>query len=196
MTGLNGTTTALKTALRTRAKAARDAAHAQSEALGGAAARQATQLLLGFLTPHAGKMTAGYMPLGSELDPRAAMARLHTRGPVAVPVVEAKAQPLRFDLWMPDMEMLPGAFGALIPVSSAPVVPEVVIVPMLAFNRDGHRLGYGGGFYDRTLAKLRASGPVFAVGLAYAGQEAHDVPVEPTDAPLDAIVTEREVLTF
>lgn len=196
MTDTSASKTALKTALRARAKAARDAAHAQSEAEGGAAARQATELLVGFLTPFAGKLTAGYMPLGSELNPLNAMARLHARGPVAVPVVEAKAQPLRFDLWTPDAEMVPGAFGALIPAVSAPVMPEVVIVPMLAFNRDGHRLGYGGGFYDRTLAKLRAHGPVFAVGLAYAGQEAHDVPVEPTDAPLDAIVTEREVLTF
>lgn len=196
MTDVNATQVAQKTALRIRAKAARDAARAQSEALGGAAARQATQLLLGFLTPHSGKLTAGYMPLGSELNPLDAMVRLHTRGPVAVPIVEAKARPLRFDLWTPETEMVPGAFGALIPAVSKPVVPEVVIVPLLAFNRDGHRLGYGGGFYDRTLAKLRAKGPVFAVGLAYAGQEAHDVPVEPTDAPLDAIVTEREVLTF
>lgn len=185
-----------KTALRAQAKVAREEAHAQSLAQGGAAARQAVQLLLGFLQPHVGQVIAGYMPLGSELDPRPAMRELSMQGPVAVPVVEAKAQPLRFDLWTPEAEMIPGAFGAAIPKTSNPVVPEVVIVPMLAFNRAGHRLGYGGGFYDRTLAKLRADGPVFAVGLAYAGQEAHELPVEPTDAPLDAIVTEREVLTF
>ncbi|WP_417275144.1 5-formyltetrahydrofolate cyclo-ligase [Celeribacter halophilus] len=185
-----------KTALRAQAKVAREEAHAQSLAQGGAAARQAVQLLLGFLQPHVGQVIAGYMPLGSELDPRPAMTELSMHGPVAVPVVEAKAQPLRFDLWTPEAEMKPGAFGAAIPKISEPVVPEVVIVPMLAFNRAGHRLGYGGGFYDRTLAKLRADGSVFAVGLAYAGQEAHELPVEPTDAPLDAIVTEREVLTF
>ncbi|SFK07457.1 5-formyltetrahydrofolate cyclo-ligase [Celeribacter neptunius] len=181
-----------KAALRRAAKEARAIAHGA----GDGAAEQALQLLLGFLSPHAGKPVAGYMPLGSELDPRPAMAALCARGSVVVPVVEAKAQPLRFDLWTPQTDMVPGAFGALIPAQSQPVRPDVVIVPMLAFSRDGHRLGYGGGFYDRTLEKLRAEAPVFAVGLAYAGQEARDLPVEPTDAPLDAIVTEREVLTF
>ena len=92
--------------------------------------------------------------------------------------------------------MVPGAFGARVPKASEPVVPDVVIVPMLAFDRNGHRLGYGGGFYDRTLAALRAQQDVFAVGLAYAAQELKGLPFEATDAPLDAIVTEREVLTF
>ncbi|WP_434288207.1 5-formyltetrahydrofolate cyclo-ligase [Celeribacter sp. SCSIO 80788] len=189
---MNGDIQDVKARLRRQAKEARDLAHAQD--LG--AADQATKMLLGFLTPHKGKVTAGYMPLGSEIDPRPAMSVLHDRGPVAVPVVEAKAQPLRFDRWTPEGAMVEGAFGALIPAASEPVIPEVVIVPMLAFNRAGHRLGYGGGFYDRTLAKLRAMGSVFAVGLVYAAQELPDIPVEPTDAPLDAIVTEREVLTF
>lgn len=181
-----------KAELRKEAKAARDLAHGA----GDGAAKQARQLLLGFLKPYAGLSVAGYMPIGSELDPRPAMAELCRRGRVAVPVVEAKAQPLRFDLWTPETEMAPGAFGALIPARSEPITPQVVIVPMLAFSRAGHRLGYGGGFYDRTLEKLRADAPVFAIGLAYAGQELQDLPVEPTDAPLDAIVTEREVLTF
>nr|WP_281261405.1 5-formyltetrahydrofolate cyclo-ligase [Celeribacter persicus] len=182
----------VKAQMRRQAREVRDRAHAR----GMGAAEQASKLLLGFLTPHRGKVTAGYMPLGSEIDPRPAMTVLHGRGPVAVPVVEAKAHPLRFDRWTPEFAMVEGAFGALIPERSEPVVPEVVIVPMLAFNRAGHRLGYGGGFYDRTLAMLRARGPVFAVGLVYAAQELPNLPVEPTDAPLDAIVTEREVLTF
>ncbi|WP_460272174.1 5-formyltetrahydrofolate cyclo-ligase [Celeribacter sp. ULVN23_4] len=182
----------VKAKLRREAKAARDEAYAQDMG----SAELATKMLLGLLSPHRGKVTAGYMPLGSEIDPRPAMAVLHGLGPVAVPVVEAKAQPLRFDLWTPQAAMVSGTFGALIPELSHPVEPEVVIVPMLAFNREGHRLGYGGGFYDRTLARLRARGPVYAVGLVYAAQEFPDIPVEPTDAPLDAIVTEREVLTF
>lgn len=157
---------------------------------------QATQLLIGFLTPHFGKVAAGYMPIQSEIDPRVAMAALTAHGPVAVPVVEREAAPLRFDLWTPETEMVAGRYGAEVPAVSEPVTPEIVIVPLLAFNRQGHRLGYGGGYYDRTLAKLRAQGDVIAVGLAYSGQEMDDFPVAPTDAPLDAIVTENEVMTF
>lgn len=115
---------------------------------------------------------------------------------VAVPVVEREAAPLRFDLWTPETEMVAGRYGAEVPAVSEPVTPEIVIVPLLAFNRQGHRLGYGGGYYDRTLAKLRAQGDVIVVGLAYSGQEMGDFPVAPTDAPLDAIVTENEVMTF
>lgn len=182
----------LKSALRARARVARAKAHKT----GGLAASQAAQLLLGFLTPFRGQVIAGYLPIDTEIDPRAVMTALARSGPVAVPVVEAKAQPLRFDLWTPDTVMVKGAFGTLTPERSMPVTPTVLIVPMLAFSRHGHRLGYGGGFYDRTLAQLRAQGSVFAVGLAYGAQEAPDLPVEGTDAPLDAIVTEREVLTF
>ncbi len=184
--------TDVKSTLRATARAARDAAHAS----GNGAAEQATRLLLGFLTPFRGAVMAGYMPLGSELDPRPAMRQLEGHGPVAVPVVEGKARPLRFDRWSSTCEMVSGAFGAMIPKESDPIRPDVLIVPMLAFNREGHRLGYGGGFYDRTLAGLRATGQVFAVGFAYGAQEVRDLPIEPTDAPLDAIVTEREVLTF
>ena len=160
-------------------------------------AHQACQLLVGFLTPHAGKVTAGYMPIQTEIDPLPAMTMLATHGPVCVPVVERKAAPLRFDLWTPDCEMMRGAYGADVPARSDPVVPQIIIVPLLAFNRDGHRLGYGGGFYDRTLAQLRdTDSAVMAIGLAYSGQEMRDFPVSPLDAPLDAIVTETEVMTF
>lgn len=185
--------TDLKAAARTHAHKLRAMAH---EARGGGVTAQASQLLLGFLTPFFGKAVAGYMPIHSEIDPRVAMAALTAHGSVAVPVVERKAAPLRFDLWTPETEMVEGAFGARVPKVSEPVVPDVLIVPLLAFNRAGHRLGYGGGFYDRTLAQLRARGEVMAVGLAYAGQEMGDFPVAPTDAPLDAIVTENEVMTF
>ena len=76
------------------------------------------------------------------------------------------------------------------------LVPQVLIVPLVAFDRSGGRLGYGGGFYDRTLELLRAAGPIFAVGFAYAAQEAEALPLEPTDQPLDVIVTDAEVLRF
>lgn len=89
--------------------------------------------------------------------------------------------------------MVPGAFGALIPEGGEAVDPDVLIVPLLAFDRHGFRLGYGGGFYDRTLEGLRARKSILAIGFAYESQEMDEVPIEPTDQPLDLIVTEREV---
>lgn len=182
----------IKAGARKHARAARQKAHE----VGGLYAAQAAQLLVGFLADQKGKVIAGYMPIGTEIDPRPAMIQLSQTAQLAVPVVVQKAHPLRFDRWSPEADMVPGAFGARVPKASEPVVPDVVIVPMLAFDRNGHRLGYGGGFYDRTLAALRAQQDVFAVGLAYAAQELKGLPFEATDAPLDAIVTEREVLTF
>ncbi|WP_417269986.1 5-formyltetrahydrofolate cyclo-ligase [Celeribacter sp.] len=183
----------LKALARNVARDRRAEAHAGRAQTAG----QARQLLMGFLTPYFGKTIAGYMPIHTEIDPLPLMAALADHGPVCVPVVERNAAPLRFDRWTPETEMVEGAFGAEVPAHSTPVTPQIVIVPLLAFNREGHRLGYGGGFYDRTLAQLRAEGgKVMAVGLAYAGQEMRDFPVSSLDAPLDAIVTEAEILTF
>jgi 5-formyltetrahydrofolate cyclo-ligase len=92
--------------------------------------------------------------------------------------------------------MVEGPFGAKIPEAGADVIPEVLIVPLVAFDARGFRLGYGGGFYDRTLEGLRARGPVVAVGFAYGAQEAEALPLEPTDQRLDAIVTEAGVRVF
>jgi 5-formyltetrahydrofolate cyclo-ligase len=116
--------------------------------------------------------------------------------PVGVPVIGAAGQPLSFRRWRPGAAMVAGPFGALIPEAGDDVVPEVLIVPLVAFDRAGNRLGYGGGFYDRTLEGLRAARPTFAIGFAYAAQEAEALPLEPTDQPLDAIVTEAETLLF
>lgn len=87
-----------------------------------------------------------------------------------------------------------GAFGAKIPSDGDLISPEVLIVPLVAFSRAGGRLGYGGGFYDRTLQALRAKKPTLAIGFAYAAQEQNDLPLEPTDQPLDLIVTEQGVI--
>lgn len=182
----------LKAIARKRAFAQRGVVHARDRGNAGIA----STLLATFLAPYYGKIIAGYMPIKSEIDPLPAMKTLSKKGLVAVPIVEAKAEPLRFDLWTPDTEMIPGAFGASVPKLSKPVVPDVLIVPLVAFNRAGHRLGYGGGFYDRTLAKLRAERDVFAVGFAYSGQEMTDFPTSCYDVPLDAIVTESEVFTL
>ena len=93
------------------------------------------------------------------------------------------------------MPLVEGPFGACIPAEPQYVTPEILIVPLVAFTRAGARLGYGGGFYDRTLAKLRGEGAVLAIGFAYAAQEAEALPHDPNDQPLDLIVTETEVIS-
>jgi len=92
--------------------------------------------------------------------------------------------------------MVEGAFKAMIPEEGAWVEPEVMIVPMLAYDARGYRLGYGGGFYDRTLELLRARGPVLAVGFAFSAQEVAEVPIDGFDQRLDAVVTEKGVTVF
>jgi len=173
---------------RKAALAARAAAHAAH--IGGGAG-EAARHLTAALVPHAGKVLAGYMAMRTEIDPLPAMAA--HRGPVCVPVIEGAGLPLRFREWTPGAALTPGAFGALVPESGGWLVPEVLVVPLVAFDASGFRLGYGGGFYDRTLEALRARGPVTAIGFAWAAQELPEVPVEPTDQPLDLIVTERGI---
>lgn len=144
------------------------------------------------LAAHAGKVLSGYMPMRTEIDCLPAM-EAH-RGRVCVPVIPGAAQPLRFREWHAGANMVAGDFGALIPAGGDWLVPQVLIVPLLAFDRRGYRLGYGGGFYDRSLEGLRAAGPVTAIGFAFAAQEVDEVPTEPTDQPLDLIVTEAGVV--
>lgn len=155
---------------------------------------QAAELLADFLAPHAGKVLAGYMAMRTEIDPAAAMAA--HQGPVGVPVILGPGQPLRFREWSPGCAMMEGDFRAFIPVEGAWVEPEVVIVPLVGFDARGFRLGYGGGFYDRTLAGLRARHPVLAVGFAFDAQELPEVPIDAYDQRLDAIVTESGVRLF
>lgn len=182
----------IKTAARAEAFARRKAAFA-ARGPGDAA------LLTDVLTAHAGAILAGYMPMRTEVDCLPAMAAhlaVGQGGCVCVPVIPGPAQPLQFHDWHPGAVMVAGAFGALIPEGAVERVPSVLIVPLLAFDRQGFRLGYGGGFYDRTLEGLRAHGPVTAIGFAFAAQEVPEVPTEPTDQRLDMIVTEREVIRF
>jgi 5-formyltetrahydrofolate cyclo-ligase len=137
---------------------------------------------------------AGYMALGDELDPLAAM-RAHI-GPVCVPVVQGRGQPLVFHRWTPDTPMVAGAFKVRVPAVADPITPDVLLVPMLAFDARGYRLGYGGGFYDRTLAGLRAQRRVLAIGFAYDAQEMAQVPTNATDEPLDMIVTPAGIRVY
>ena len=155
---------------------------------------QAAEILADFLAGQAGKVLSGYMPMRTEIDPLPAMAA--HQGPVGVPVIIGKGLPLRFREWTPGCRMVEGTFKAMIPEEGAWVEPQVLIVPLLAFDARGYRLGYGGGFYDRTLEGLRAPGPVLAVGFAFAAQEVPEVPIEPTDQRLDAVITEQGVRVF
>ena len=159
---------------------------------------RACELLAAYLTPRRGQVIAGYLPIGTETDPRPAMAELAAHGQVAAPVVVGKAQPLIFRAWHAGCALEEGAFGTKVPAADAPqLVPDVIIVPLVSFDRAGRRLGYGGGFYDRTLAQARAEGrDLFAVGFAYGAQAAQRLPEGPFDEGLDAIVTEDEVLAF
>ncbi len=147
-------------------------------------------VLSGFLAGHRGVPLSGYMPIRTEIDPLPAMAEAAAYGPVGIPVIQGPGQPLDFARWEPDMPLVEGPFGAMIPEVREIFDPEIVIVPLVAFDARGGRLGYGGGFYDRTLERLRAKRPTLAIGFAYSAQQADQLPLEPTDQRLDFIVTE------
>ncbi len=179
---------AAKAAERKAALQRRRVAQAAGDPAAGAAR------LLMALEPHRGKPISGYMPMRGEIDPLPAMAVLARDGAVGVPVIRGRGLPLAFHRWTPEAEMQEGPFGARVPVDAEEMEPHVLIVPLVAFDRHGGRLGYGGGFYDRTLQRLRGLRPTIAVGFAWAAQEAEDLPLEPTDQPLDLVVTEAEII--
>ncbi|MEL6639934.1 MAG: 5-formyltetrahydrofolate cyclo-ligase [Pseudomonadota bacterium] len=179
--------------LATRKAAARKAAFARRKAVhqdGGGAAGHLSEVLAGYR----GVPLAGYMAMRTEIDPTAAMEEASAHGSVGVPVIIGAGQPLKFRTWTPDCVMVAGEFGAAIPETGEWITPEIVIVPLVAFDLRGGRLGYGGGFYDRTLEGLRAMRPTLAIGFAYAAQATDDLPLEPTDQTLDLIVTETGVI--
>ena len=159
----------------------------------GAAVRD---VFLGAVDLPAGVTVSAYWPLDEEFDPRPLFTALHRRGhPIGLPVILGKGQPLLFRRWEPTMELVRGAFRVMTPPPTAPeIVPQVLLVPLLAYDRAGYRLGYGGGFYDRTIAKLRNAGEAVAVGVTFAMLEVPSVPRDETDQPLDWIVTEREAI--
>ena len=143
------------------------------------------------------EIIAAYMPMRTEIDVMPAMYALHNVGKqVCVPVITAKATPLTFCQWTPDCEMVEGEFGALIPAKQTPIIPDIVLAPLVAYDAQGTRLGYGGGFYDRTLEKLRAQKPVPYYGLAYSAQKATDLPRDQYDLKLDGIITENGLQIF
>lgn len=175
-------------------RAARAAALLRRQAASDAGHACPWARLADVLAAHRGRTLAGYVAMRGEIDPGPALAQAAHHGPVGLPVTEGRGLPLRFRAWTPGCAMAPGGFGTLVPAVGGWMVPEVLVVPLVAFDRRGGRLGYGGGFYDRTLAGLRAAGPVLAIGFAWAAQEDDALPLEPTDAPLDLVVTEAGVI--
>ena len=146
--------------------------------------------------PAASDVIAGYWPMADEIDVCGLITRLFEDGhAVALPVVVGKAEPLIFRRWQPGMALEEGAFGTQHPGPGQPEEsPGCLIVPLLAFDRRGYRLGWGAGFYDRTLAGLRLTGLVIAVGVAFHAQQVDRVPQTPKDRQLDWIVTDQAVL--
>lgn len=135
-------------------------------------------------------VVSGYYPVGDELDCLPLLRRLIGEGHTIGLPITRKGKPLLFRAWTPDMQMARGALDIPRPPDDAPeVTPSVLLVPLAAFDDRGYRIGYGGGFYDRTLAKLRSEGPVTAIGAAFSQQRVDRVPEEPHDEPLDWMLT-------
>ena len=182
----------LKDDFRRGALAQRDALSVEARADAAAAIAQAA--LPVELPP--GVIVAGYAPINSELDPFPLMRALADRGAtLALPVVIARDHALIFRVWEADEGLVRGPFGIFQPSSDADEVePDIVLVPLAAFDRAGHRIGYGRGYYDRTLENLRAKKKMSVIGVAFAVQEIETVPRLPHDEQLDCVLTERELI--
>ncbi len=157
------------------------------------APKHAARAFVDALDPRADDIVAVYHPMRSELDTAPLVEALIERGVgVGLPVVEKRKAPLVFRRYEPGDALEKGAYGEKVPAAAAPAArPNIIVVPLLGFTRAGDRLGYGGGYYDRTLRSLRESEAVKAVGFAFAIQEVDALPVSPLDQRLDWIVTER-----
>ncbi len=164
------------------------------EAIGATAGMTLRDNGLRLLAQHPGGPISGYWPMRSEPDLRPLLNALAAIGrELALPAVVGPNQALRFHKWQPGAELVPGALGTATPDPDGPeCLPEIMLVPLLAFDRDRQRLGYGGGFYDRTIASLRAAGrALFTIGIAYAELEIAHIPTDHWDQSLDAILTEQ-----
>jgi 5-formyltetrahydrofolate cyclo-ligase len=150
----------------------------------------------GFPLPVSGLTVSGFMPLKSEINPLPLMQKLAEEGArLALPVVAGRGKPLIMRQWQWGEPLASGVWGIREPKPDAPQVdPDILLVPLLAFDRSGHRIGYGAGYYDMTIAGLRAKKPVTAIGIAFAAQEIAAVPATPRDARLDLVLTEKEVI--
>jgi 5-formyltetrahydrofolate cyclo-ligase len=183
---------ARKAVLRAEALQRRDALAPETRA---AAAKAIAARALP-VEPRSGAVVSGYMPIRSEINPipllrcyAAAGARL------ALPAIVGRGKPLSLRGWSAGDKLVPGQWGIREPAAEAPELePDIMIVPLAAFDRRGGRIGYGAGYYDSTISRLRSQKSVIAIGLAYAVQEVDQVPMLSHDAPLDLVLTERETI--
>jgi 5-formyltetrahydrofolate cyclo-ligase len=181
-----------KQALRKEAYAARKAANCSSANI--AACGHLTEYIL---AQSDCKIVSGYMPIQTEIDPRPTLQSLYDNGRrICLPVIQGRGKPLIFREWEPGCAMIEGDFGALIPRGGDLIVPDLAIIPLVGFDATGARLGYGGGFYDRTLIKLRKEQRIVAVAIAFCGQELEKIPTNQYDQMMDAVVTEEGVRQF
>ncbi|MET0638965.1 MAG: 5-formyltetrahydrofolate cyclo-ligase [Hyphomicrobium sp.] len=177
-----------KKELRTEALVRRKEAF---ERHGSEASRMIAAQGLDFLRIKVGAIVSGFAAIRDEINPAPLMTWLQAEGfRLALPVMQGRGKPLLMRQWSPGDVMAPAAWGIAEPLDDKPEVdPDVVLVPLLAFDRRGYRLGYGGGFYDRTLRRLRKLKPVTAVGIAYDEQKVDAVPAESYDEKLDWVLT-------
>ena len=188
------TATLSKANLRSAALAKRDALSDEQRAV--AALARAKRGVPFEITP--GMVVSGYSPIRSEIDPAPLMRRLAEQGAkLALPAVMARGKSLAFRAWSPDDRLMMGPLGILEPSpAAAELIPDIMLVPLAAFDREGHRIGYGAGHYDFTLAHLRKVKVVTAVGAAFAVQEIKAVPALSHDVALDYVLTEKKVFDF
>jgi 5-formyltetrahydrofolate cyclo-ligase len=143
-----------------------------------------------------GIIVSGFMPLKTEINPLPLLRRLSEQGAqLALPAIAGRGKPLILRAFTFGDELASGQWGIREPKPDAPeAAPDILLVPLLAFDRNGHRIGYGAGYYDMTIMKLRAAKPVIAAGIAFAAQEIDQAPVTARDARLDLVLTEREAI--
>jgi 5-formyltetrahydrofolate cyclo-ligase len=185
---------AVKTSLRAAALTKRDAlSSAQRAAAAQAIAARGLPVAI-----RPGMVVSGYSPIRSELDPTPLMRALAARSALlALPVIVARDRPLIFRAWSSGDRLVRGPLGILEPSpEAAELIPDIVLVPLAAFDRRGHRIGYGAGHYDRSLAPLRAARDIVAIGVAFAAQEIEAVPTQPHDVALDYVLTETQSFDF
>ena len=183
---------ALKSELRTAALAKRDALPAAERQLGAETiAARAFPLAT---TP--GTIVSGFMPMRSEINPLPLMRKLASQGAqLALPVIQGRGKPLLMRAWSFGAPLEARQWGIKEPANDAPIVdPDILIVPLACFDRAGHRIGYGAGYFDKTIRALRARKSVTAVGIAFSAQEIPHVPATEFDEKLALVLTEREVI--
>lgn len=182
----------LKSRCRAAGFIARKQAHSQN-----LASKANAQLIAYLKLQDEVKIIAAYMPIRTEVSPLKSMKKMALRGrKICVPVIVGANKPLEFHQWTPSCQMISGQFGAKTPKDGAVLKPDIIITPLVAFDSNGYRIGYGGGFYDRSFEQLSEEKNIQVIGFAYSEQELMIVPHESTDYRLDGVITEKGILSF